>query len=145
MSLTLSFAAAASAPLRMVSQKVSPEGAWVTIAIVMRGVVALPAETLPASSSACFPPELLEQPARVRAAAAATATAGTILRERGSAVRFIRAPHCASGREGGSPAAVRPPGGPGWRRGSGRGLFPGGANGPNAARPVRGGAGPGRD
>src|SRR5690348_13812085 len=103
MSLTLSLAAAASAPLRMVSQKVSPEGAWVTMAIVMRGVSALPADTAAPLSAAFFPPELLEQPARVRAAAAATATTGAILRNRGERGRDVwlmaRAPRCASERE----------------------------------------------
>src|SRR4051794_717438 len=99
MSLTLSLAAAARAPLRMVSQKVSPAGAWVTIAIVMRGVEALPADTLLPASSAFFPPELLEQPARIRAAEAATATTGTALRERERETRFMtRAPRCADGR-----------------------------------------------
>ncbi len=79
----LSLAAAASAPLRTVSQKVSPGAWWVTRATVIRGVVALPAEAFAAPSSDFLPPELLEQPARVRAAAAATATTGANLRERG--------------------------------------------------------------
>ncbi len=72
------------------SQKVSPGAWWVTRATVMRGVFALPAEA-PASpsSSAFFPPELLEQPARVRAAAAARATAGANLRERACEERSI--------------------------------------------------------
>jgi hypothetical protein len=48
----------------------------------MRGVLALPAEAPEESSVDFLPPELLEQPARVRAAAAATATMGAILRER---------------------------------------------------------------
>src|SRR6266550_5686034 len=42
LSVTLSLAEAASAPLRMMSQKVSPGAAWVTMAKVMRGVLALP-------------------------------------------------------------------------------------------------------
>ena len=56
---------------------------WVTIAMVMFGVLALPALAVAAFCSDFLPPELLEQPARVRAAAAATATTGAILRERG--------------------------------------------------------------
>ncbi|CAM5581322.1 hypothetical protein SVIOM342S_01084 [Streptomyces violaceorubidus] len=56
----------------------------------MRGVFALPAEAPESlSSSAFFPPELLEQPARVRAAAAARATAGANLRERACEERSI--------------------------------------------------------
>ncbi|GAA2314723.1 hypothetical protein GCM10010234_69910 [Streptomyces hawaiiensis] len=55
----------------------------------MRGVVALPAEAFAAPSSAFLPPEPLEQPARVRAAAAATATTGANLRERGWEERSI--------------------------------------------------------
>src|SRR3989442_8012742 len=39
----LSFAAAASAPLRTMSQNVSPGAAWVITATFMRGVVAWPA------------------------------------------------------------------------------------------------------
>src|SRR6266540_123814 len=98
MSLTLSLAAAAWAPLRIVSQKVSPGAACVIIAIVMRGVLALPAETSFPLSSAFFPPELLEHPATSSVAAAAAATTGTILRERGWDERSIfPAPHCAAG------------------------------------------------
>src|SRR5215211_2943149 len=41
--LTLSLAAAASAPLRMMSQKVSPGAPWVIMATVISGVFALPA------------------------------------------------------------------------------------------------------
>jgi hypothetical protein len=82
----------------MMSQKVSPEGAWVTIAIVIRGVPALPAEMPAASSSDFFPPELLEQPASARVSAAPTAMTGVTLQRRGGDVRFmVRAPHCARG------------------------------------------------
>src|SRR3954466_4005030 len=98
MSLMLSLAAAASAPLRTMSQKVSPAAWWVTSATVIRGVSALPAEAFDPLSSAFFPPELLEQPARVSAAAAATATTGASLRERKWEERSIfPAPHCATG------------------------------------------------
>jgi hypothetical protein len=70
---TLSFAAAACAPLRMMSQKVSPGAPCVTIAIVILGVSALPAPTaLFALSSACLPPVLL-QPASTRATPATSA------------------------------------------------------------------------
>src|SRR5215467_9171817 len=65
----LSLAAAAWAPLRMRSQKVSPGEAWVTMATVMRGVVALPAEAAASPSSDFLPPVLLEQPAVNRAPA----------------------------------------------------------------------------
>src|SRR3954462_4751584 len=89
MSLTLSLAAAAWAPLRTMSQKVSPGDWWVTSAMVIRGVEALPAEAPSALSSDFLPPELLEQPASVRAAAAARATAGANLREREREERSI--------------------------------------------------------
>ncbi|BBC29537.1 hypothetical protein SGFS_008310 [Streptomyces graminofaciens] len=88
----LSLAAAAWAPLRMVSQNVSPGTAWVIIAMVMRGVVALPAETPPALSSDFLPPELLEQPASARTVLAAMATKTVNLREREGSERFISAP-----------------------------------------------------
>src|ERR671937_370724 len=42
LSVTLSLAAAAWAPLRMMSQKVSLGAPWVTIAMVIFGVLALP-------------------------------------------------------------------------------------------------------
>src|SRR3954451_761651 len=83
------------------SQKVSPGAWWVTSATVIRGVVALPAAAPDWLSSAFLPPELLEQPARVRAAAAAPATTGTTLRERKREERSIfPAPHCATGNVG---------------------------------------------
>src|SRR3954453_18809703 len=57
---TLSFAAAACAPLRMMSQNVSPGAPCVTIAIVIGGVSAFPAPTaLAALCSASLPPVLL--------------------------------------------------------------------------------------
>src|ERR671937_3057992 len=43
LSVTLSFAEAALAPFRMMSQNVSPGAAWVTMANVMCGVFAVPA------------------------------------------------------------------------------------------------------
>src|SRR6266545_4036064 len=74
--VTLSFAEAASAPLRMMSQNVSPGAPWVTMAIVMRGVVALPAETPPVSSSDFLPPVLLHAaPASARIAISAVPAA----------------------------------------------------------------------
>src|ERR1044072_7348602 len=97
MSLTLSLAAAVWAPLRIMSQKVSPGAACVIRATVMRGVVALPAEMLFPASSAFFPPELLDHPAKSRGAAAAAATAGPILREWERDKRsIVAAPHCAA-------------------------------------------------
>src|SRR5438270_1535518 len=45
LSVTLSLPAAAWAPLRMMSQNVSPGAAWVTIAKVICGVLALPPDT----------------------------------------------------------------------------------------------------
>src|ERR1051325_9063670 len=69
----LSLAAAAWAPLRMRSQKVSPGEAWVPMATVMRGVVALPAEASAVPSSDFLPPELLEQPAVIRVPVRTTA------------------------------------------------------------------------
>src|SRR5919202_840812 len=42
LNVTLSLAAAAWAPLRMMSQNVSPGAPWVTMAMVMFGVLALP-------------------------------------------------------------------------------------------------------
>src|ERR671931_2437522 len=65
LSVTLSLAAAASAPLRMMSQKVSLGAPWVTMAMVMFGVLALPALADWAFSSAFLPPEL-EQAAAAR-------------------------------------------------------------------------------
>ncbi|GAB7106016.1 hypothetical protein JCM4814A_43300 [Streptomyces phaeofaciens JCM 4814] len=56
----------------------------------------MPAEAPSALSSDFFPPELLEQPARVRATAAAMATTGAILRERGEELSIFPAPHCAT-------------------------------------------------
>ncbi|CAL2069226.1 exported protein of unknown function [Streptomyces murinus] len=79
--MMLSLAAAASAPLRTVSQKVSP-GAWcVTRATVIRGVSALPAAAFASACSAFLPPWPLEQPVRASAAAATMATSGTDVRE----------------------------------------------------------------
>src|SRR5712691_11561762 len=48
----LSFAAAASAPLRTMSQNVSPGAAWVITATFMRGVVAWPAAGCAAAPAA---------------------------------------------------------------------------------------------
>src|SRR3954469_16018771 len=57
---TLSFPDAAVAPLRMMSQNVSPGAPCVTIAIVSFGVLALPAAAPPAAPvSAALAPELL--------------------------------------------------------------------------------------
>src|SRR4051794_38038556 len=53
--VTLSLAAADCAPLRMMSQNVSPGAAWVIMAIVMAGVAALPADR-PVEPSADFLP-----------------------------------------------------------------------------------------
>src|SRR6266568_7074997 len=58
-SVTLSFAAAAFAPLRMMSQNVSPGAAWVIIANVMCGVFAVPAAIWLEACSAFLPPEPL--------------------------------------------------------------------------------------
>src|SRR5689334_12119988 len=75
-SVTLSFAAAAFAPLRMMSQKVSPGAAWVTIAIVIFGVLALPAAAPPAACSSAFlPPVLLQPPAATTRPTTRAATA----------------------------------------------------------------------
>src|ERR1035437_2065472 len=63
--LTLSFAAAAAAPLRMMSQKVSPGAAWVIIWMVIFGVLAVPA--LAALLLLLDFPPLVEQAARERA------------------------------------------------------------------------------
>src|SRR5215210_3914094 len=91
----LSFAAAAWAPLRMRSQKVSPGAAWVITATVMRGVEALPAETAAPPSSDFFPPELLEQPAASMAPARTTAARAADL----WCLCMSFAPHCA-GQDG---------------------------------------------
>src|SRR3954447_10633243 len=56
-SVTLSFADAASAPLRMMSQNVSPGAWWVVIAMVIWGVLALPAVPADEDSVACLPPD----------------------------------------------------------------------------------------
>ena len=56
-SSTLSFAAAVSAPLRTRSQNAFPGTPWVIIAIVMRGVSAVPAP-IPPSVVRGFPPVL---------------------------------------------------------------------------------------
>src|SRR5919107_2142991 len=61
--VTLSLADADSAPLRMMSQNVSPGAACVIMAIVMGGVLALPAVMPAALSSAFLPPEPLQAPA----------------------------------------------------------------------------------
>src|SRR5437773_1895587 len=71
----LSLAAAAWAPLRTVSQKVSPGAACVIIATVIRGVEALSAEMSFPASSAFLPPEPLGHPAPSRAAATAAVVA----------------------------------------------------------------------
>src|SRR4051794_1781145 len=124
----LSLAAAAWAPLRTVSQKVSPGAACVIIATVIRGVEALPAEMSFPASSAFLPPELLEHPATSRAAAAAAATTGVILRERGWDKRSIfTTPHCATGDgRGPSPGPAWPAtGSPSPEPWSGAGRSPG--------------------
>src|SRR6188472_234400 len=96
------------------SQKVSPGDWWVTSATVICGVLALPAEAPSALSSDFFPPELLEQPARVRATAAAMATTGAMLRERdGEELSIFPAPHCATENTTGI----------GWRRSGGPGAL----------------------
>src|SRR5664279_3829768 len=72
---TLSFAEAASAPLRMMSQNVSP-GAWcVIMAMVILGVLATPALPPAEEAVACLPPD--EQAPRARAAAKDRTTAVT--------------------------------------------------------------------
>src|SRR6266581_5467760 len=70
----LSFAAAALAPFWMMSQNVSPGAAWVTMANVIRAVVALPA-CAPAPDCAAFLPPLLLHAARVRPAVRTAASA----------------------------------------------------------------------
>src|SRR6266567_75606 len=69
----LSFAAAASAPLRTMSQKVSPGAAWVIMATVIFGVLTVPEEL-------CLPPED-EQAARESAATTATPAVATRFEE----------------------------------------------------------------
>src|SRR4051812_23846488 len=64
--VTLSLAAAACAPLRMMSQNVSPGAAWVIMATVMLGVLALPAVIPVLLSAAFLPPVLLQAPAANR-------------------------------------------------------------------------------
>ena len=72
--LTLSLAAAASAPLRMMSQKVSPGAPWVIMATVISGVFAWPALAPAAGASSCLPPVSLQ------AAAASSSTASSATR-----------------------------------------------------------------
>src|SRR3954464_4884002 len=72
-SSTLSLAAAASAPLRMMSQKVSPGAWWVIMATVILGVFATPAPPPELDWVACRPPD--DEQAASPAAAAARATA----------------------------------------------------------------------
>src|SRR3954464_5397637 len=71
-SSTLSLAAAASAPLRMMSQKVSPGAWWVIMATVILGVFATPALLPLADCVAALPPDE-EQAASPVAAVASTA------------------------------------------------------------------------
>src|SRR5580704_15872313 len=86
LSETLSLAAAARAPWRMMSQKVSPGAACVIMAIVYCGVVAWPAATpVPAPSvascAASFPPVALQAArtrARTRSSAVPTARLGDL-------------------------------------------------------------------
>src|SRR5689334_20451819 len=92
----LSLAAAACAPLRMRSQKVSPGEAWVTMATVMRGVVALPAKAGVSPSSDFLPPELLEQPVANRAP---TRTVAARVAARWCLCMSL-APHCAGQGDG---------------------------------------------
>src|SRR6266536_2145893 len=76
---TLSLAAAAVAPLRMMSQKVSPGAPCVTIATVILGVFALPAAAPPpAFCSALLPPDWLQPVATARTAAARAARAARL-------------------------------------------------------------------
>ena len=75
----LSFCAAASAPLRMRSQKVSPGASWVTIAIVTRGVFTPPPPPPAPPVSAGFPP-VLEQAASAAAVRSAPIANGRRLR-----------------------------------------------------------------
>src|SRR4029079_17890339 len=63
----LSFFAAASAPLRIRSQNESPGTSWVIIAIVIRGVSAVP-PPMPPPLSAGFPPVLEQAPSRATTA-----------------------------------------------------------------------------
>src|SRR3989440_7755596 len=76
--VTLSFAAAAWAPLRMMSQNVSPGAAWVAIAMVICGGLALPPATPPLFCSDFLPPLLL-QPAAATARPATSAMAASRL------------------------------------------------------------------
>src|SRR6266550_6628306 len=79
LSVTLSLPEAASAPFRMMSQNVSPGAAWVIMANVMCGVLALPALIWLELSSAFLPPELLQ--AAAASARAITAAAHLALRD----------------------------------------------------------------
>src|SRR4029453_15107713 len=76
--LTLSLAAAASAPLRMMSQKVSPGALWVIMATVIWGVLALPALAPAAGASSCFPPVLLQAAATNSSRATSTTRRGRL-------------------------------------------------------------------
>src|SRR5699024_3042254 len=88
-SLTLSFLAASSAPLRTWSQKVSPGAAWVTIATVISSVPAPPPPPPPPSVSS-FPP-VDDPPASASAATAAVVmTAGRVKRDMVGAFLCVR-------------------------------------------------------
>jgi hypothetical protein len=76
LSVTLSLAAAAWAPLRMMSQNVSLGAPWVTMAIVMFGVLALPALAVWVFSSDFLPPELLQAAAARSSITVTTASRG---------------------------------------------------------------------
>src|SRR4051812_22477839 len=75
-SSTLSFAEAASPPLRMMSQNVSPGAWWVVMATVIFGVFATPALAAEEVSVAFLPPDD-EQAERASAALSATAANAT--------------------------------------------------------------------
>src|SRR3954447_199640 len=94
---TLSFPDATVAPLRMMSQNVSPGAPCVTIAIVSFGVFALPAAAPPAEPvSAALPPDWLQPVATARTAAARAARAARLgilnmgrLHERGESLSHL--------------------------------------------------------
>ena len=76
----LSLAAAVSAPLRTRSQNVSPGTSWVIIAMVARGVSAVPAP-IPDPEESGFPP-VLEQAARPKTTTEGSGQYGNALASR---------------------------------------------------------------
>src|SRR4051812_27265397 len=73
--VTLSLPAAVCAPFRMMSQKVSPGAPCVTMAMVICGVFAFPADPPAVPCSAALPPDLLQAPAVTRTPRTRTAAA----------------------------------------------------------------------